>query len=241
MQKRIKTLIFCLGILASLLVVNEEGFAARNLPPGFLIGDSDGIAVDSDGSYYVQEEDLMPGETFTKAITLMNTEEGDRPYILTMDVAPSEQEGAINFYEAITVVMELDGDIVYEGDLVGNGTPDIQHDRLELGKYAYGDKKELTVTFTVSHELPSEDWQTESFAIIQWNFYAIKDPEEPEEDKPTPPIKDIPIIGDKLPSTGEEIRGLLYKFVVGIFIISVVFVVLKRRKDSKTKETTTEE
>lgn len=240
MKKRMKKIIVCLGVLAGLFFVNEEGFAIRNLPPGFLIGDSDGIAVDSDGSYYVHEEELMPGEIFTKEITLMNTEEGDRPYFLSIDVAPSEQEGAINFYEAITVVMQLDGEVVYEGDLIGNGSPDIQNDRLELGKYAYGDKKELVVTFKVANDLPASAWQTKSYAIIQWNFYAIKDPEEPEEDKPTPPIKDIPIIGDKLPSTGEEIRGLVYKIVVGIFIISVVFVVLKRRKDSKKKEATPE-
>lgn len=243
MKKRMGKLLMFLSLAFSFMI--SSPVQAEILPPGMLIGDSEGISVDGTGAYYVQKEDLQPGDKFVKKIKLMNTEKNDRPYVLEMDMAPKEKKGAIDFYEAITVVMLLDGKEVYNGNLIGIGKPDLQKDRLQLGTYAYGDFKELEVQFAVSSDLPAEVWETKSYAIIKWEFIATKEKDKPEppidssgppgdSSKPKDPIKKKPII--KLPQTGEEWRSLIYKAITGIFIICVVLLFIKKRRDSQMSD-----
>lgn len=222
MRQKSKIRLIMIVILSSLFC----GFpvkAEETLPPGMVVGDTDGIHVDSTGAYYVHEEDVKPGDVFIKTIQIMNTEKGDRPYLLEMDIAPKEKQGAIDFYEAIHVKMQLGDQTVYDGNLIGLGTPDIQNQRLALGTYAYGEKNDLIITFTVSDSLPDDVWKTKSYAVIKWNFYAEK------VKKINPPAKKPPIL-PFLPQTGEEWRRLIYKIIVGIFIISVVLLINGKRK-----------
>lgn len=238
MKKRMGYLLMFFSLFV--YFVNSIPVQAEILPPGMLIGDSEGISVDGTGAYYVQKEDLQPGDKFVKKIKLMNTEKNDRPYVLEMDMAPKEKKGAIDFYEAISVKMLLDGKEVYRGNLIGVGKPDLQKDRLQLGTYAYGDFKELEVQFVVSSDLPTEVWQTKSYAIIKWEFIATKEKDkEPPIDSSEPPAKpgkdkpDKPIV--RLPQTGEEWRSLIYKIITGIFIICVVLLFMKKRKERESK------
>lgn len=204
---------------------------AESLPPGIIIGDSDGITVDGTGEYYIDKDDIYPGETFTKTIKLMNTEEGDRPYQLEMMIAPTEKEGVINFYQAIEMSIVLAGKVIYQGDLAGKGTPDSQTSRLNLGTYAYGEFSEMEITFKVAKDLPSEMWQSKSTAKVRWDFYATK------KAAITPPKKPPNKYWGLLPQTGEEWRSLLYKVITGIFIICVVLLYSKKRRQNANQET----
>ena len=79
-----------IAVLFILILFGGTFAQAEVLPPGMLIGDSEGINVDGTGEYYVHKEDLHPGEKFTKKIKMMNTEKNDCPYLLEMDIAPKE-------------------------------------------------------------------------------------------------------------------------------------------------------
>lgn len=222
-KKATVTVAFIIGALFCLIPVSY----ADSLPPGMVVGDSDGISVDGTGAYYIQKEELLPGDQFTKEIKLMNTEKDDRPYLLELEMSPTEKKGAIDFYEAIEVVMILGTKEVYRGNLIGNGTPKLENKRLELGTYAYGDYDTLTVNFKVSDKLPSDVWQTRSEATMNWTFIATKKPVVvPPGKKPKPKPK--PGI---LPQTGEEWRSLIYKIITGVFIIVVVLLFMKKRRD----------
>ncbi|MBP1042330.1 hypothetical protein I6N95_15020 [Vagococcus sp. BWB3-3] len=218
----IKKLSLIVSMLLGFLLVGVPISHADNLPSGMLIGDSEGISVDGTGAYYIQKEELMPGDTFSKEIKLMNTEKNDRPYVLEMEMSPNQTKGVINFQEAIQVVMSLDGKEVYRGNLIGNGSPNYENKRLALGTYAYGDYATLTVEFEVASDLDESLWQTKSEATINWVFIATKKVEDKKK-----PIKKPGL----LPQTGEEWRSLIYKIITGIFIIVVILLVVKKRRD----------
>ena len=190
------------------------------LPPGFLIGDQDGISLDEHGRYYVELLGVLPGEVYRKTITIQNYETSGThvatgvPYRLHMTAEPVSKRGPLDLFDEVDVVLKLDGALIYEGSISGYGAPDMSVTPLDLGEYAVGDRAILEATFTVSATLPPHPEISE--AIFHWAFYASRTVEV------------------QPPQTGvlETFQFLLP--VGGVLLLFGVLVILKKRREQKT-------
>lgn len=192
----VKTMVACLlGLSVFLLsfgnaVVSE---AANTLPPGLVIGDSEGIYATSEGEYFVDIGGLLPGETYKKEITIRSLDL-EEPFSLGLLAEEVSTKGSIDWKKHITLVLTLDGEEIYQGPLLGNGEFDWTKTPLELGVCKYGTDKILQATFTTNSALTNEDYREESQLEFYWTFIGTRDqPTEPtnptEPTKPTEPTR----------------------------------------------------
>jgi hypothetical protein len=168
----------CMGVFA-------EPTTTTNLPAGILVGDQDGLNADEHGYYYIDCRGLVAGQVIHKTITLANysqndtTREGKIPYVLSMTAEPVSTEGPNDLLDT-QVVMKLDGKVIYQGSVRGDGTPDMRVNALALGTYEVGDRRTLDITMTVDENLILSE--ETSKADFRWKFYAYRaltDTEEP--------------------------------------------------------------
>jgi hypothetical protein len=139
-------LLFC-GSTAYGDVTLPEG-AVAGLPENITVLDSDGNSVNTEnGEYFFEVSDMMPYETYTKDIQLMNLRE-DAAYHIYFYVEPIAQEGDIDLRADCTAVMTLNGEQIYEGLVTGEGTPDLTNGYIDLGAYAPGEGGKLTCSVT---------------------------------------------------------------------------------------------
>lgn len=106
--------------------------AADALPPGMVIGDSEGLYATSDGEYYIDLVDLLPGEKYEKEITIRSLDL-EEPFSLGLLVEEVESKGSIDWKQHIEVRLVLDGKEIYQGPLLGDGRFDWTQTPLELG------------------------------------------------------------------------------------------------------------
>jgi hypothetical protein len=219
--------ILCLCcVLAVTTVFSGAGFiraaAETNLPDSFLIGDQDGIQVDTDGMYYIDIV-VNPGQVHTKKLTIQNLDQGRPesviPYTLSMLAETEEETGPIKLLDVVALELKLDGKVIYDGPCRGNAQGnDITETPLPLGDYAPGDQKVLDIRLTVDSNMPSAAAGDElSEAIFLWHFYAVRamDPEPPK--------------------TGEVIRDYAPYLAVmgGMLLFCFTLVVLKKKKEER--------
>jgi hypothetical protein len=152
--------------------------AVANLPDGFLIGDQDGVRMDAGGYYYMDCQNLLPGQVIHKTLSIQNLPTGSRapedntPFTLSMTAEPLESSGPVDLLDT-ALVMELDGVTIYEGSVRGDGSPDMRERPLPLGVYAVGDTKTLAITLTVDPDMPPD--AKASRADFRWRFYASRE------------------------------------------------------------------
>lgn len=201
---------------------------AKSLPAGVVIGDDTGLYATSEGDYFVDLPNVLPGEEYEKVLTIRSLDI-EKPFELGLLVEPLSQTGAIDFSEYLRMTLILGDKILYEGPLLGDGSFDWKVDPLVIGTCRYGEDQILKAHFTVSNNLSTEDFAEESELQYKWTFIGTKKPEGTEESK------DKPIIPkDKnglLPKTGEEIKNAMYKVLVGCLLILIVLLLWKKRKE----------
>lgn len=226
----IATMMLFLSPLAVQAAVNE-------LPSGIVIGDDKGIQAQTDGTYFMEVNNVLPGEKWQTELSILNVEK-DVPYELTMQVIDSTWSGPIDFSTAISMKMTYDGTVIYEGPLSGvSEKRNIQKDPINLGTFYSGDSRTLKIELEMDSRYTKNDFQEKSMTDNVWEFVAIKkkDPGNPEKpinpNKPTKPSKP-----GFLPQTGEEWRNTLIYFIVGMFLILIVALVVKKRWDEKKQE-----
>lgn len=221
--------------------------AANTLPPGMVIGDSEGLYATSDGEYYIDLVDLLPGEKYEKEITIRSLDL-EEPFSLGLLVEEVESKGSINWKQHIEVRLVLDGKEIYQGPLLGDGSFDWTQTPLELGVCEYGTDKILTAAFTVDSGLTNEDYKDESHLYFYWTFVGTKDqPTEPTEptkpQEPTVPgvssSEELPKTGTalpatdsgkRLPQTGEQ---LVYQFLSGLLLVLIALFLWRKRREEE--------
>jgi len=217
-----------IALFLCLLTAMISGMAVRagaanetQLPEGFLIGDADGINVDSDGYYYIDCRGLMPGDVIHKVITIQNLEHDDPtpeakiPYTLVMSSEPVIVSGPVDLLDRVHMTLKLDGEVVYDGRTRGDGEPNMIENPLPLGVYAIGDRKILDVTFTVDKNMPI--YEEKSEADFRWLFYAFR-------------AMDV-----EPPKTGVLDN---YKYLLpvgGVMLLFVIMIPLKKRRGGSQK------
>jgi hypothetical protein len=188
--------------------------AASALPPGFLIGDQNGIYVERNGEYFINAVNLRPGEVIIKTLTIRNTERG-APFKLSMTAQPLQSTGPIDLLDKVHLNLSLDGQQLYDGRIRGDEGTDMIRNALQLGQYACGDSRTLVITLTVDEDMKIS--YERSTADIRWHFYAIKD----ETADP--------------PKTGEAVRDYLLLFSAALAVGTIILIAArkKQRKDEQ--------
>ena len=226
--------------------------AAKELPPGMVIGDSEGMYATSEGDYYVDLVGILPGESYEKEITIRSLDL-EEPFSLGMLVEEVGSSGSVFWKEHITLTLILDEKEIYQGPILGDGSFDWSKTPLELGVCKYGTDKLLLARFTMDSHLTNEDLREQSKLEFYWTFVGTKDqPTEPTEPStPTEPSKpveptspsssgspvNLPTTGQGtptnrklLPQTGEQ---LVYMFLTGMLLVMIVLFLWKKRREEE--------
>lgn len=233
--------IMLLTLIIGIDTFQFSAFASYSkLPPSVVVGDDEGIKVNSDGSYLIDVRNVEPGKKWQKKITLINLEKGV-PYRLTMHVSkPTLIEGQLDLSKAIQMILLYEGKEVYHGPLSGvTQNVDLQDELhpLDLGIFKSGDSRMLEARFELDGEkYTNSDFFTKNSVENIWHFKAIKAavPDGKEIDKNVPTL-----LGLRLPQTGEEWSKALLYFCLGLLLLLVAILIInyqyKYRKNIKNR------
>lgn len=223
---------------------------ASSLPNGIFIGDDSGNSVDGLGNYFIEKNDIKPGDKFSKNLTISNypvSDEENIAYNVSMYMKPIEKQGIADLYNDVTLTLTSGGHTLYEGNIIGessNGT-NYQTTPLFLLHVAPGEAKSLVASFSVSDSLRTDYWEEEvSWADFGWQFIATDDvvpvpssssavpnqSSSPGQSSSETPTSSTPL---RLPQTGEEWAVTLLGLAVGIIVITFVLVIVKKMRDNK--------
>lgn len=135
-------LLLCGLVSVSADTVLPEGTVA-GLPEKLTITDSDGNTVNSEtGEYFFCVENMTPGEIYSKTISIMNLRE-DKAYRIYFYAEPLDSAGEIPLEEECKAVFSLNGELIYEGKVTGEGEPDMRENPIDLGLYEPGEMGNL--------------------------------------------------------------------------------------------------
>jgi hypothetical protein len=146
---------------------------SRNLPDGLLIMDEKGMAVPTDGNYFIDVPKIRPGEVVTKTLKIQNRSEGD-PVALTISSQPGETSGIEDLLDKVSLELTLDGAVIYSGRLRGDSGPDMVKTPIGIGSYARGDERTLGIKLTASDSIKLGRQKSEAF--FNWSFVAVRKP-----------------------------------------------------------------
>ena len=187
MNRNIKRALSVLCVIATVISgAMVHAAAATNLPDGFLIGDQNGITVGVDGEYYINCEEVLPGDVFHKVLTIQNLDvtgaapESSVPFNLTMRMEPVSETGPVKLLDITRLDLKLDGVVIYSGRVRGDEGVNAILNALFLGEYKPGDQRALDITLTVDGNVTQADWEQEAYseAKFRWTFYAYRDKSE---------------------------------------------------------------
>lgn len=237
MRKRLSFLV--LYSLSSVLITFTSGtllaVASQTLPPGVVIGDETGISASSEGEYYVDLPNVLPGESYEKTITIRGMDVKE-PFELGILVVPKSSKGVIDFDKNITLTLSIDGQKLYKGPLLGNGRFDWTVQPLIVGTCEYGKDQILTAVFEVDKNLTIEDYKEESQLLYHWTFIATKNQPKTSDTKDSSSAKpDNTKSKGFFPMTGEEIKNLIYKTLAGLLLVLIAILLWKKSKEEQEK------
>lgn len=209
--------IFFLGILGLLYPLQTE---AEELPPGMVIGDSEGVNATKNGEYHVRVNDVLPGKTWHTTISMVNMEK-DVPYHLTMLISPAVVSGSLDLSQAIQMTLTYEGKIIYEGPASGvSESLNLQTTPLNLGTFRAGDSRALEVTYSLSGMYTKQDFVQKNSMDNVWTYYAVK-----MSEGTTKPF-------GRFPSTGEIKQGMIV-LCVGLFMVLIALLVWRKKQDQR--------
>ncbi|MBO0472380.1 hypothetical protein IGL98_002846 [Enterococcus sp. DIV0840] len=238
-QVRKRLLLLVLYSLLSVYITFTNGtllaIASQTLPPGVVIGDETGISASSEGEYYVDLPNVLPGESYEKTITIRGMDVKE-PFELGILVTPDSTKGVIDFDKLITLTLSIDGKKLYQGPLLGNGEFDWKVQPLIIGTCEYGKDQILTAVFEVDKDLTLADYKEESQLLYHWTFVATKNqPKTSDTNDSSTVSSDKSESKGIFPMTGEEIKNLIYKTLAGLLLILIAILLWKKRKEEQGK------
>lgn len=209
--------------------------AEKALPPGMVIGDSEGVYATSEGEYYIDLVNILPGDVYKKEITIRSLDL-EAPFSLGMLVEEIESTGSVDWKNHITMTLTLDGEKIYKGPLLGDNSKDWSKTPLELGVCKYGTDKLMIAEFVVDSQLTNENLREDSTLNFYWTFVRTKDqpadPIKPSNEPQTLPKTEPSVQSSRkrLPQTGEHI---VYKFLSGLLLVLIALFLWKKRREEE--------
>jgi hypothetical protein len=225
--------------LVSTLITFTSGtllaVASQTLPPGVIIGDETGISASSEGEYYVDLPNVLPGESYEKTITIRGLDIKE-PFELGVLVTPDSSKGVVDFNKLITLTLSIEDKVLYQGPLLGNGEFDWTIQPLIIGTSEYGKDQILTARFDVDKNFTTADFKEESQLLYHWTFVATKNqPKETSSSSDESVPEKLAKAKGMFPMTGEEIKHLIYKLLTGLLLVLIVTLLWKKRREEQSK------
>lgn len=219
-------------IIASIFLFFCNSSLAAALPYGTIITDEKGVTLESDGNYFIDIPNALPGESYEKKLTIRSAQKIE-PYDLSLKVKKIESSGKIDWNEYVRLTLTLDGKEVYRGKILGADKKDWSLEELPLGQFEYGTERELIARFDIDKTLTNEDFSERNTLLYNWIFIATR--------------KGIPIDDGeaaeshlkkffRLPQTGEEWREFIYLLIAGILLIVLLIIWWGNRRKEKREQ-----
>lgn len=229
-----------------------SAFAEVDLPEGTVVGlpekltvlDSDGNSVNASGEYFFYVEDMIPFETYSKDIQIMNLRE-DKAYHIYFYAEPVSSYGEIDLENNCTAVFTLDGEQIFEGKVTGeasDGSINLADEPIDLGLYEPGESRSLNCSVSwngadaggfidYGHKIVSKDgteivrWEngdnsTYGEVTFRWIFYAVVD------EKYIPPKTGVL-------SSGDSVYIIAMASATIMIVIMILLIAIKKRKKEK--------
>lgn len=212
--------VMSIGLSANAVIL--ENGSVKGIPEGLYVMDEDGKSISQNGEYCVDISKMRSGETYTKVLSIQNLIE--KPYTLTMSAAPISSEGNLDLEEYTNIKLYLDGELIYDGKVTGEGSVNMQNSPIDLGEVVSGQSKELKAEIMWNGDGLKEIEGQEYLGKVdfKWIFEAsIK--EETTTEVPNTLISD-----SNTPNTGFG-NTLLIIFAAVLFISAVFVGVMTRR------------
>ena len=174
MRQHIRKLL-CSVLLIAVVLTSTTAFAGAaetNLPAGMLIGDQDGLRVNSAGEYFIEVDPIEAGDVITKRLLISNME--PYAYRLSMTAEPLEETGPLKLLDEVRCTIKIDGKVLYDGRVRGDDGINMISNALDLGTHQGGMQKTMDITLKVNTDMQKYHWTT-SEAIFKWNFFAVQD------------------------------------------------------------------
>jgi hypothetical protein len=208
--------------------------AVEGLPDKLTIMDSDGTPANSEtGEYYFCVYDMVPNETYTKNIQVINLRE-DKAYHIYFSAEPLDKSGTIDLEEECEAVITLGSTEIYRGKVTGEGNIDLTSTPLDLGLFTPGDSRILNCKVTWQSDgtdvdngqrlvdadgthIIREGNQSESYGEVtfKWVFYAVVD------ESYVPP---------KTGLLGTSNLGYIIALVVCVMMVIIMLILIQRKK-----------
>lgn len=216
--------VMSIGLSANAVIL--ENGSVKGIPEGLYVMDEDGKSISQNGEYCVDISKMRSGETYTKVLSIQNLI--DTPYTLTMSAAPISSEGNLDLEEYTNIKLYLDGELIYDGKVTGEGSVNMQNSPIDLGEVVSGQSKELK-------------------AEIKWNGDGLKEIEGQEylgrvdfkwifeasiKEETTTEVLNTLISDSNTPNTGFG-NTLLIIFAAVLFINALFVGVMTRRSFRK--------
>lgn len=220
--KYIKVIITCLLSFFTVVAFSNEGFA-ENVPSGIIIGDERGLRIEKNGEYLINIDNVMPGKSWEKTISIVNMEESSL-YNLDFMISQTTASGSLDLSKALQMIMTYRGEVIYSGPASGiSKNKNLQVTPENLGTFVGGDSRALNVKFSLSGEYTNEDFSEKNIFECVWTFTAVKK-------EMSQKISNDKKIKKLLPMTGEQIRQVIVFFCLGLFFILIILLGWKARQ-----------
>lgn len=148
--------------------------AVKGLPSNLIVMDENGNSP-NEGELYIEIENMIPYEVYTKDITVMNVRD-DAQYSIYLMATPNYDEGDIDLLGETRCRLWLDDSLIYDGLVNGHGTPDIRNSGVDLGGvYKSGESRNLHAEFVwnaTGNEENDNDNSYYGIVSFNWIFYA---------------------------------------------------------------------
>lgn len=212
--------VMSIGLSANAVIL--ENGSVKGIPEGLYVMDEDGKSISQNGEYCVDISKMRSGETYTKVLSIQNLIE--KPYTLTMSAAPISNKGNLDLEEYTNIKLYLDGELIYDGKVTGEGSVNMQNSPIDLGEVVSGQSKELKAEIMWNGDGLKEIEGQEYLGRVdfKWIFEAVL------KEETTTEVPNTLISDSNTPNTG--IGNMLLIIFAAVLFISAVFVGVMTRR-----------
>lgn len=230
MKKYALRLLLALGILALIIGILPPGKNISYASDLELIGTDLGLVIEPKSTKLFDLTNMIPGDSREAKLTIRNQyEEAFQLFMSTERVSELPEEGDVDLLEQLEATVYLDRAEIYKGSLKGFAS-----DRIDLGKFQTGDKKELKTLLHLPGPETGNEFQGKS-AEVKWKFIAQADQilseEDPKEEDPGDKKPGKVDSGRILPKTGEEANS--FYIMLGLILLVLGIVTMFKKKVAK--------
>lgn len=215
--------------LSLLIMIGTTGVATELAPPNVeLEGNSEGIVYIPGDEYFLQFNNMLPGDKIKRSLIMSNKYSESYEIFLRAERINEKEE--FDLLEKLNMNILYDNKLLHDGD--STGAPSIK-ENISLGIVKPGEKKELIAEVTLDGPSTTNEYKGKEGAV-RWVFTAVRIENTDGDNtvKPTPPNNSNNNISTRPPQTGDN--GILnYLLVIGVLAILLVVI---NRKGGKQNE-----